>query len=100
MPARWPLAVFQVALFALAARELFVRRKIERQPVLILLALAVAWGLLQIATHRTVYEWRTWDATLDWFTNLAAFFVAWRLAGRGFLRATLIFAFVLSIAAT
>jgi O-antigen ligase len=100
VPARWPLTVFQVALFALAGIELFRRRAITWHPVAILLALAAAWGLLQIATHRTVYEWHTAEAVLIWITNLAAFTVALRRGRAGFLQAMLIFAFGLSIVAT
>ena len=66
----------------------------------ILLALAAAWGLLQIATHRTIYEWRTWEAVVGWAANLAAFFVALRRGRAGFLQAMLFFAFGLSIVAT
>jgi len=71
-------------------------------PIAILLAAAAAWGLLQIALHRTVDEWKTADAVLNWTTNLAAFLVAFQLtaaAREKFLRAILIFATLLSVAA-
>ncbi len=64
------------------------------------LALAAAWGFFQIAAHRTVYEWHTWEASIAWITNLAAFFVAMRQGRARFLQSTLVFAFVLSIVAT
>lgn len=101
MPARWPLSVFQVALFALAAWELLRRRReMSWHPVAILLGAAVAWGLFQIGAHRTVYAWHTWEAVLAWTTNLAAFGVALRRGDAKFLQSTLIFTFLLSIVAT
>ena len=103
-PARWPLSIFQVALFALAAVSIIRRRALPRfHPVAVLLAAAAAWGILQIAFHQTVYEWRTWEAVLDWTANLAAFSLALELRAaerERFLRAVLIFAFLLSIVAT
>lgn len=98
---RWALATFQISLFLAAAVALF-RRQIRWHPIAFLLAAAPAWGLLQIALHRSVYEWHTWDAVLNWTTNLAAFFVALQLsadARRKFLRVILIFTAVLSIVA-
>ncbi|HML17436.1 MAG TPA: O-antigen ligase family protein [Bryobacteraceae bacterium] len=105
---RWALSAFQVALFAMAAAAIVRRirsgRPIGWHPVGLLLGAAIAWGLMQIATHRTVDEFRTWDAVLNWTTNLAAFSLAYeatRLAPdrERFLRAVLIFAFFLSIVA-
>jgi O-antigen ligase len=61
------------------------------------LALATAWGIFQIAAHRTVYEWHTREAVLGWTANFAAFSIALRRGRAGFLQATLIFSFVLSI---
>ncbi len=89
--------MFQVALFALAARELFQPRR-NLHPVIFLLAVAPLWGLLQIALHRSVYEWHTWEAVLAWTANLCAFFIAYRQPR--FLQSTLWFAFALSIVAT
>ena len=100
-PGRWALCVFQIALFALAIFTIVKQRfKIGFHPVAILLAIAALWGVFQIAAHQTVYAWRTGDAVLNWITNLAAFSLALAIARpRKFLRATLFFAFLLSIAA-
>ncbi len=101
-PARWTLSAFQVALLALMTVQLF-RRRLSWHPVRLLLACAVLWGVFQIAAHRTVDEWKTWDAVLNWTTNLAAFSLALELATvqrERFLRVLLIFAVILSIAAS
>lgn len=80
--------------------ELFRERKFRLHPIAILLAAAAAWGLLQIALHRTVYEWHTVEAALAWIANLCAFTIALRRGRGGFLQTMLIFAFALSIVAT
>ncbi len=105
VPARWALSGFQVALVALAAFTIARRRGIGFHPVALPLAAAAAWGLLQIATHQTIYAAKTWDAVLNWTTNLVAFSLALCYASNPlrrerFLRLVLIFAFVLSIVAT
>lgn len=92
--------MFQIALFALAAVELFREREKRWHPISILLGAAAAWGLVQIAAHRTVYEWHTWESVVAWIANLAAFSIALRRGRGGFLQAMLIFAFALSIVAT
>jgi hypothetical protein len=101
-PARWTLSVFQVAMFAAAMVMLF-RGRLRVHPIAWLLACAALWGIFQIAAHRTVSEWRTWDAVLNWTTNLAAFSLALNLSGverERFLRILLIFAVGLSIVAS
>jgi O-antigen ligase len=105
VPARWALAAFQVALFALAMFTIARRRGTGFHPVALLLAAAVAWGLLQIAMHQAVYQTRTCDAALNWTTNLVAFSLALSHTsnpGRRerFLHVVLIFGFLLSVAAT
>ena len=105
---RWALSAFQIALFAMAAIAILRRTRAGRaigwHPVGLFLAAAIGWGLMQIALHRTVDQFRTWDAVLNWTTNLAAFSVAYettrRLSDRErFLRLMLIFAFSLSVIA-
>ncbi|HTS77048.1 MAG TPA: O-antigen ligase family protein, partial [Bryobacteraceae bacterium] len=99
---RWALSAFEIALFAYAIVVL-VRRRVSWHPVALLLALAAAWGVMQIAAHQTIYEWRTWDAVLNWTANLAAFLAAFELGAaqrEKFLRVILIFAAILSIAAS
>ncbi len=102
VPARWALSAFQMATFALAIVMLF-RRRIRVHPVSVLLLCAALWGILQIAAHRSIDEWKTWDAVLNWTTNLAAFSLALELGTverERFLRILLIFTVALSIVAS
>ena len=106
IPNRWALSLFQLSLFAFAGfrivMHLLARRSIGWHPVALLLASAALWGLVQVATRRTIYEFRTLESVLDWITNLAAFSLALEL-NRGwmqrkrFLDAVLIFAALLGI---
>lgn len=101
-PARWALSAFQVGLFA-AGIVTALRRRVNVHPVACLLAGAALWGIFQIAAHRTIYEWKTWGAVLDWTANLTAFSLACALGTlqrEKFLRAMLIFAVALSIIAS
>jgi O-antigen ligase len=108
VPARWALTIFELALFTLASVSI-VRRIVKKQsmrihPVGAALAMAAAWGVIQIATHNTVYELKTWEAALGWMVNLTAFSLALEAARtierrERILRVVLIFAFALSIVA-
>ena len=69
------------------------------------LVAAPVWGLLQIAAHRTVYPWGTWNAILNWATWLALFFLALQLfqgssAGHSFLRFAVYFGAGLCVLST
>src|ERR1700722_16734471 len=106
VPARWTLSEFEIALCALAAfsivKRFLAKRPLSIHPVAIALALAAAWGILQIASHHTVYEVKTRDAVLGWIVNLTAFSLALEYAGNivrreRFLRVILIFAFLIAI---
>ncbi len=102
VPARWALSAFQVALFGMAIVSVF-RRRLHLHPIALLLTLAALWGIFQIAAHRTIYEWKTWDAVLNWATCLAAFSLACELGSaqrERFLRILLMFAVALSIIAS
>ncbi len=105
VPARWALSSFQVALFTLAAFTIARRRGIGLHPTASLLAAAAAWGILQVATHQTVYAARTWGAALNWTTNLVSFslmlcYASSSVRRERFLRAVLVFGFLLSVIAT
>jgi hypothetical protein len=75
--------------------------------VALLLAAAAAWGVVQVLSHRSVYELKTWESVLGWTVNLVGFSLAFdythgaaRLQHRErFLRLILMFAFALSIVA-
>jgi O-antigen ligase len=128
VPGRWALSAFEVSLFALAAITIVHRvfvQNLDRKgaagtseghhtspstripAVAALLAAAVAWGAIQVATHRSVYELKTWESVLGWTANLVAFSLAFDYTHGGarlqhrerFLRLILMFAFALSVAA-
>ena len=106
---RWAWGLAQFAVFVSIAgwaagqwrRPFPVRGSLWLAP----LCAAPVWGLLQLATHRTVYRWGTWNAVLDWATWLALFFLALQLFQRSaarhwFLRFALYFGFGLSVLST
>ncbi len=102
VPARWPLSVFQVALFALAAVRIAKRRSLGLHVPGVLLAAAAAWGALQAVMGWSIDRATTLDATLNWVTNLTAFALAADLYRNAqlrerFLRATLIFSSILAV---
>ena len=102
VPARWPLSVFQVALFALAAVRIAKRRWPGLHIPGVLLAAAAAWGALQVVMGWSIDRATTLDATLNWITYLTAFALAADLYRNAqlrerFLRAALIFTSVLAV---
>jgi O-antigen ligase len=99
-------SLFQACLFLLgtawAAAFVFRPFRLHTSLVLIPLSAAVAWGLFQLATGRTVNRWDTWMAVLVWSGNLLAYFLSIQVNAstrirRRFLDTLLYFAFVLSI---
>ncbi len=76
VPYRWPLSVFQVALFAFAAARIAKGRLPGLRLPGVLLAGAAAWGALQVILGWTVDRVTTLDATLNWITYLTAFALA------------------------
>jgi hypothetical protein len=105
VPAYWPVAVFQVGIFALCAVCLW-RCPPARIPYpAIPLAAAVLLGLVQLAASLTVYAFDTQTAVVHWTTFLAVFLTAFCLfqqtdLDRWFRSAMLWFAFVVSVWAT
>jgi O-antigen ligase len=103
--ARWALAAFDLALFALAAALVLGRRfAVRLHPVAVLLAAAAAWGCAQFAFGSSVDPQRTLEAALGWLTNCVAFSLALSLTShraqrQRFLTAQLVFALLLSIGA-
>ncbi len=84
-PRFWPVSVVQVGIFALAlgwtAGAALGRLRLALHPLMIPLAGAVLVGCAQLAFGTSAYPWATEVATLDWFTRLAVFTVAFQ-AGR------------------
>jgi hypothetical protein len=107
VPGYWPVAVFQVGIFTLAALEVWRARRatlIFSWP-LVPLSFAVLWGLLQLLTGRTAYLFETKLATLRWATFLSVFLIGTRLfeeesVRRWFRSAMLWFAFLVAVLAT
>ena len=106
---RWAWSVAQFAVFVSlavwAANQLRRPSPVRGSLWLAPLCAAPVWGLLQLATHRTVYRWGTWNAALNWATWLALFFLALQLLQRSaarhwFLRFALYFGAGLSVFAT
>src|ERR1035441_9929505 len=79
--ADWPVTVFQVGVFSVAAAALYRARKAPfpfAYPLLPL-SFAVAWGLFQWLTGRTAYAFDTQLAIVRWTTFLAVFLGAFLL---------------------
>jgi O-antigen ligase len=107
IPAYWPVTVFQVGVFTLAAVAVVraARSPIRLPYPLFPLAFAVAWGLFQWTTGRTAYAFDTENDTVQWATLLAVFFTAYTIfqdqdARRWFRSAMLWFSFLVAVLAT
>jgi len=109
VPDRWAWGLFQFTIFV-ASAVWAIRQMRDPQPVALSWWLApvcacTIWGLIQLTAQRTVYRWETWNATLNWATYLALFFLALQCfehseVRRAFLRWTLYFGFALSVLST
>ena len=106
---RWAWALLQAAVFVSigvwAAGQLRRPSPVRGSLWLAPLCAATLWGLLQLATHRTVYRWGTWNAVSTWATWLALFFLALQLFQRSaarhwFLGFAVYFGFGLSVLST
>lgn len=77
---RWALSLLQAGVFLTAAAWLLARArqpgKIQTAAVLVPLACAPLWGLLQLALGSTVYRHVTWEEVLFWFAACTAAFLA------------------------
>ncbi len=107
VPGYWPVAVFQVGIFALGT--VVVWRARLSSPAfswpLVPLTFAVAWGLLQLLTGRTAYAMESRVAVLRWATFLTVFVIGISIfrdeASRRWFRSALLwFAFGVAILAT
>ena len=107
VPAYWPVTIFQVGVFTLAAVGVIrAARSPMRLPYpLFPLAFAVVWGLFQWTTGRTAYAFDTQNDIVQWATLLAVFFTAYTLfqdqdARRWLRSAMLWFSFLVAVLAT
>jgi len=107
VPALWPVTVFEIGVFALAAVAVLRARR-DPPPFswpLIPLSFAVLWGLFQLFTGHTVYAFDTRNAIVQWTALLAVFFLGLSLfrsaaVGHWFRAAMLWFGFLVSVLAT
>jgi O-antigen ligase len=107
VPGYWPVTVFQVGIFALAAVAVW-RARLSPPPFawpIVPLTLALLLGFFQWLTGRTAYAFDTELAMLRWATFLSVFLIGICVfresgAGRWFRSAMLWFAFLVSILAT
>ena len=107
VPEYWPVTVFQVGIFALAAVSVW-RARLSPPAFawpLVPLSFAVLWGIFQWLTGRTAYAFDTRLAILRWTTFLSVFLVGISLfrddAVRRWFRSAIVwFAFLVSILAT
>ncbi|MGQ9635640.1 MAG: O-antigen ligase family protein [Bryobacteraceae bacterium] len=105
-PGRWPVHLWAAGIFLLASvwagRMLWQPQRARSGVLLIPLAGAVLWGLLQLVFGWTVYRFETWNALLNWALYLAVFWLALQVftppeLRHTFRRALLYFGFVLSV---
>ena len=107
VPGYWPVTVFQVGIFVLAAIAVW-RARLSPPTFawpLVPLSFAVLWGLFQWLTGRTAYAFDTRLATLRWATFLSVFLIGISLfrddaVRRWFRSAILWFAFLVAVLAT
>ena len=107
VPGYWPVTVFQVGIFGLAAIAVWRARYSPPEFVwpIVPLAFAVLWGLFQWLTGRTAYAFDTKLAILRWATFLSVFLIGISLfrddaVRRWFRSAILWFAFLVAAVAT
>ena len=83
VPARWALSAFQIAVLVLGAARIIRRARrgarLGVPPTAMLLAAAVAWGLIQGLSGWTVDRFKTLNEVLNWTVNLTAFALAFEL---------------------
>lgn len=106
-PGYWPVAAFQVWMFALAIAVMIrgVRSSVLQSVPCLVLAAAAVWGLIQLGAGWTPVAYETKLAVLKWLSVLASFLVASHVlihsASRDwFRRFMVIFAAIVALEAT
>jgi O-Antigen ligase len=82
VPGRWAWSLFQVGVFLLAAWRVRRAHSIRLTPAAVLLSLAAAWPLVQLAAGGSVDAAETWMAALNWISFLVVFLLAADLLSR------------------
>ena len=75
IPAQWPVAVFQLAIFLLASAAVasWIRNAPRFAYPFVPLVFVVIWGALQLVTGATANSFATQYALVNWLTMLAVF---------------------------
>ena len=73
---RWPWAIVQIGIFALASWRMLSRRRMGLTPAAVPLAAAALWPLAQLAFATTIYRQATVSAALDWAAFALIFVLA------------------------
>jgi hypothetical protein len=80
VPGRGAVGPLEAGSFLLAivwiARAVWQPQRLNTSFLLVPLAGAIVWGLLQLLMGWTVYRFQTWNAVLNWGTNLVVFWLA------------------------
>jgi hypothetical protein len=78
VPAYWPVACFEIAVFVVAAVALLQGRVPARKTCLPLAVLSfmVVWGCLQIAAGRTINRFATERSIMQWMSWAAVYYLA------------------------
>jgi tetratricopeptide (TPR) repeat protein len=106
LPGRAAVVPLQAGIFLLAlawaGRAVWRPRRPQTSFLLIPLAGAVLWGLLQLLMGWTVYRLQTWETVLAWGSYLAVFWLALEGFGTGelrswFRRTLIVFGLVLTV---
>ena len=99
VPAQWPVAAVQVALFVLVLLCSGASR-VRWHWVLVPALLLPATGLAQLAARRSEYAFATEEAAVAWFSAACALWLGLQLAGREWLRRALVwFSFLAAVLA-
>ncbi len=105
-PARWPLGVLEVGVFALGATQAVriarCKERFRYSYPLVALGGVIAWGLWQLIADWSAYRFATWGAVLNWTLYLTVFWLSLHLFAspelrHTFRRSVLYFGFLLSV---
>lgn len=106
---RWAWSLFQTGAFGTALawmlRWTFKPWRFAGSVLAVPLTTAPIWGLIQLMSGQTAYRWATWNAVLNWATDLVIFLLALQILMRRqvrhlFLRSLVWFGAAIAVIAT
>jgi hypothetical protein len=76
IPLYWPVALFEIAVFLIAAIAIFLGKVPEKDALypLYVLSFIILWGCFQLLTGRTINRFATERATLQWMSWGAVYY--------------------------